>query len=443
MPDFKRLLLAVVIALWSSASVAHAEEVSPPSSEPGLVATSPVAPTYRVFATRQGLVGHRTANGHRIQPRDRFVALPSWSVLSSRNGHEFQVRITYRDRSVILPVWDVGPWNTHDDYWSPSRRYGDLGVGVPMAQAARLDGYNNGRDEFGRRIRHPNGIDIADGAFWDDLGMTDSDWVEVSFLWLGADPGATGGQATLAAASDRTAVEPGAIVVDDGAEGYTVVDGERWYDAACGMDSRHVWTYGTPDAKQSTNQAVWIPALPGEHFYEILAFVPSCGPTPTERARYVVSHSGATSEVIVNQASAIGGWVSLGVFHMGNGGSVTLSDLTGDDGRVVRFDAIKWVARSDMAPPDARVTEVAPQAEGGLLVRWSGHDDVSGIASFDIQMRRLPDGEWTDWQVKTTEREALFVPPEPGGYAFRARARDWVGAEQPWRDAADVQIEIP
>src|SRR5919206_287005 len=98
-----------------------------PSAAPARAKEQPlVAPTYTVFATREGLVGHRTANGHHIISRDRFVALPSWRVLSSKGGSEFQVRVTYRGRSAVLPVWDVGPWNTRDDYWSPQRRYGDI-----------------------------------------------------------------------------------------------------------------------------------------------------------------------------------------------------------------------------------------------------------------------------------------------------------------------------
>ncbi|HEX5692023.1 MAG TPA: hypothetical protein VFX76_18540, partial [Roseiflexaceae bacterium] len=35
----------------------------------------PVAPTYRIHATRMGMVGGRTANGHRITKRDHFVSL--------------------------------------------------------------------------------------------------------------------------------------------------------------------------------------------------------------------------------------------------------------------------------------------------------------------------------------------------------------------------------
>jgi hypothetical protein len=82
------------------------------------------------------------------------------------------------------------------------------------------------------------------------------------------------------------------------------------------------------------------------------------------------------------------------------------------------------------------------QADGSLLVRWNGPDDVSGVASFDVQVRKLPDGGWTNWQVGGTVLEAAFVPPGPGGYAFRARARDWVGHEQGWRDADDLQIQV-
>ncbi len=440
------LIVAALVAIFASfppVDRAYAEEPSPPPASDASFATSPVAPTYRVFATRQGRVGRRTANGHIIQSRDRFVALPSWSALSSRGGAEYQVRVTYRNRSVVLPVWDVGPWNTRDDYWATGRRYGDLPVGLPMAQAARQQGYNNGRDEFGRRIRQPNGIDIADGAFWDDLGMTDSDWVEVTFLWLGADPFvAAGGDAP--SMTDRTVVEPEAIVVDDSAPGYAARDGRNWQRADCGFGGSHAWSYDTPQATvRSQHRAVWSPDLPGEGFYEVMAFIPACGPTATNQARYSVAHSGAVSEVVVDQAAASGGWVSLGVFHMGPGASVMLTNQTGVDGRAVHFDALKWIPRSDQTPPDASVTEAAFLPEGGILVRWDGQDDISGIASFDVQVRRVPDGEWIDWQVQATGREAIFVPAEPGAYAFRARARDWTGKEQPWPDLDDVQMVVP
>jgi len=59
-----------------------------------------------------------------------------------------------------------------------------------------------------------------------------------------------------------------------------------------------------------------------------------------------------------------------------------------------------------------------------------------------VQVRALPDGGWSDWQLGATGLAASFVPPGPGGFAFRARARDWVGHQQPWRDADDLKIEV-
>jgi hypothetical protein len=141
--------------------------------------------TFRVYAHREGLVGYTTANGHVIQPNDFFVALPCWCALSSTGGNEFQVRLTYKDKSIVVPVWDVGPWNTEDNYWDApeERRFAGLPRGVPAAEAAYFDGYNNGRDGSDREVRSPAGIDIGDGAFY-ALGLTDSAWIDVSFLWL-------------------------------------------------------------------------------------------------------------------------------------------------------------------------------------------------------------------------------------------------------------------
>lgn len=400
------------------------------------------APTFTIFATREGLVGRRTANGHRIQPRDRFVALPSWRVLSSKGGNEFQVRVTYRGRSVVLPVWDVGPWNTRDEYWSEDRKYSDLPVGVPMAQAAYRDDYNGGRDEFGRAVRVPNGIDIADGAFWDDLGMTQSDYVEVTFLWLGEDPGAAPAPEVVPA-PEYVPAEPDALVLDDGGPGYNGEAKVTWYDEQCGLSNRHAWTYGTPDPTLSENRSTWATMLPGHGFYEAMAYIPACGRPATESARYRVVVGDSAREVVVNQRASAGSWASLGVYQASDGSAwVELSDITGDDGQAVRFDAVKWVPRADGAPPDARVVAGEPRADGGFLVRWAGADDVSGIAAFDVQVRQLPDGGWTDWQVGVTAAEAAFVPPGPGAYAFRARARDWLANQQPWREGDDLVINV-
>lgn len=252
------------------------------------------APTYRVYATREGLVGHRTANGHRIGRRDRFVALPSWKVLNDRGEKDYQVRISYRERSVVVPVWDVGPWNTRDNYWSAQREmWRDLPRGLPQAQAAHQQGYNGGRDQFGRRPNLPNGIDIADGTFWEDLGLKDHAWVEVTFLWLG----------------DEAAV-----------------------------------------VKQ--------PVKPRQ-------------PAPAKE-------------------SAVPG--------------------------------------GDTTPPVAGIATAGELHPGQYFLRWSGKDEGSGVASFDVQVRHGAHGAWQDWLRQEQATEGLYKRrSQAGTVVFRVRARDRAG----------------
>jgi hypothetical protein len=155
--------------------------------------------TSHVYATREGLVGGTTANGHVITSRDHFVALPSRRGLASNGSGTYTVKVCTASRCAFEPVWDVGPWNTKDDYWNPSatrQMWTDLPQGRPEAQAAYQNGYNGGRDEFGRTVANPAGIDLADGAFWDALGLTNNAWVDATYLWTG-----DGGRGTVSITS--------------------------------------------------------------------------------------------------------------------------------------------------------------------------------------------------------------------------------------------------
>jgi hypothetical protein len=141
----------------------------------------------RLWATRIGLVGRTTANGHVIAERDHFVALPSKRALNRAGARDYQVQISYRGRTTTAPVWDIGPWNTRDDYWNEDREaFNELPRWMPQAEAAFFQNHNSGRDGSGRWVSYPTSIDLADGTFLDDLGLGDSDWVDVTFLWLNA-----------------------------------------------------------------------------------------------------------------------------------------------------------------------------------------------------------------------------------------------------------------
>jgi hypothetical protein len=160
------------------------------TAQPGihLLASRPHnARSYRVFATREGLTGATTANGHVIHERDHFVALPSRRGLAPRGSGDYTVKICASNgRCEWAPVWDVGPWNTTDDYWNPAENresWPDVAQGTPEAQTAHDDGYHEGLDQFGRKVLNPAGIDLADGTFLDGLGLRNNSWVTVTYLW--------------------------------------------------------------------------------------------------------------------------------------------------------------------------------------------------------------------------------------------------------------------
>lgn len=206
----------------------------------------------KVYATREGLVGGTTANGHRILKNDRFVALPSARALSDRGSDDYSVKVCTAGRCAWAAVWDVGPWNVKDDYWNPRNRretWQDLPRGRPEAEAAYYDGYHKGRDASGRKVVNPAGIDLADGTFWKDLKLADNSWVTVTYLWTGSNP-----QARVSSPTGmlhvRSGASTGAPLVGTAADGASVavecrVSGERvagpvrssaaWYRIADGM----------------------------------------------------------------------------------------------------------------------------------------------------------------------------------------------------------------
>jgi hypothetical protein len=159
-------------------------DTTPVAASPRTVAPH-AALGYTVYATREGLVGGTTANGHVIQTNDHFVALPSGRALSPNGSSQYSVTVCGPARCETAPVWDVGPWNTTDDYWNPAgtrQSWGDLAQGTPEAQAAYLNGYNGGHDQFGRAVSNPAGIDLADGTFY-NVGLNDNGYVTVTYNW--------------------------------------------------------------------------------------------------------------------------------------------------------------------------------------------------------------------------------------------------------------------
>ncbi len=114
-----------------------------------------------VKATREGLLGGRTASGYIVDPFVPFVALPSTIAL----GRAVRVTNPLNNLSVDTLVLDVGPWNSDDHEYV-------FGMARPQAES--------GRDKQGR-ITNLAGMDLSE-AVWKVLGMKDNTDVVWEFL---------------------------------------------------------------------------------------------------------------------------------------------------------------------------------------------------------------------------------------------------------------------
>ncbi|WPB82532.1 hypothetical protein KYC5002_25890 [Archangium violaceum] len=298
----------------------------------GVRTLAPLA--YRIYATREGLVGGTTANGHVIKSNDRFVALPSRRALATNGGSEYQVRVCYSKtaKCTTTSVWDVGPWNTKDDYWNASsvrEMWKTLPQGKPEAQAAYQDGFNGGLDQFGRRPANPAGIDIADGSFWTDLGMSNNDWVDVTYLWTtGGGTPATG------------------IIIDnnnaanDSTKGYIELTG-TWtaatstagyygsnylYASTAAVSEPATFWFYLPAAASKTIDARW-----------------TAGTNRSAAAPFIITNASGTNLATVNVNQQINGgqWNALGTWSFPAGWNKVQLSRWATAGYVVVADAIQ------------------------------------------------------------------------------------------------------
>ncbi len=114
-----------------------------------------------VKATREGLLGAKTATGYVVDAIVPFVALPAAAALRQW----VTVRNPTNGKTIRALVLDVGPWNEHDHAYV-------FGGARPAAETQT--------DQFGRTTNGA-GIDLGE-AVWAALGMTDNDLVSWEFV---------------------------------------------------------------------------------------------------------------------------------------------------------------------------------------------------------------------------------------------------------------------
>ena len=164
------------------------------------------------------------------------------------------------------------------------------------------------------------------------------------------------------------------------------------------------WTvlYKATTVSRSAVWAEWKTTLPVSGRYEISTFVPTRHATTT-RARYKIHGiKGTSTEVVIdiNQYANRNRWVPLGIFELDknqpNAGKVFLNDVTGETGKEIAFDAIRF-RRIVTAPPttgNPPTGTTRPSVVNGVPVS-DGYDSPIGTAEQRRGTRVWPEG-WLD-----------------------------------------------
>jgi hypothetical protein len=166
---------------WVNAKFAEGRERAAQNTVTVLRRGSSKGPGVRcqVFATQyKGFTRHEVALPHR-NLKDRFV--------SRKNAR--RVVITRKRDRITPKVKEVGPWNIRDNYWQSRRKrdkFDNLRRCKPEAEAAYFNNYNHGRDQFGRKVLNPAGVDLTPRAA-KRLGLRkfQNAWVWVRYPWVG------------------------------------------------------------------------------------------------------------------------------------------------------------------------------------------------------------------------------------------------------------------
>lgn len=111
----------------------------------------------------------------------------------------------------------------------------------------------------------------------------------------------------------------------------------------------------------------------------------------------------------------------------------------------LRVDIVVGRNLDDKTAPQSQVLPLPVwSSDTALPIRWAGDDnpDGAGIASYDIQVRIAPKGDWTDWKTATSDTNAVYVGEDGVTYEFRSRARDAAGNVEEWPAQADTYTTI-
>ena len=93
----------------------------------------------------------------------------------------------------------------------------------------------------------------------------------------------------------------------------------------------------------------------------------------------------------------------------------------------------------DTLPPTSAMAAIPDISSSETIpLTWTGSDETSGIADYDLQVRNGTSGEWVDLLTNTIATSTVYTGTVGETYYFRIRATDNAGNLEPWPETYDM-----
>lgn len=177
----------------------------------------------------------------------------------------------------------------------------------------------------------------ANGGSWNTLGTFSFNAGTSGYVRI-YDNG-SGSQVVIADAIKFELVAPADIIVDNADGGFS--SGSGWTLATSAVD-KYGANYEFHSTGSSSNPATFSYTVPVAGSYSLSTWYCQ-GSNRSASTPYVITRSGGTSTVNVNQQTGGGSWRSLGSFNLNSGGGQIAVNTVAPSGYVVIADAVKLV----------------------------------------------------------------------------------------------------
>ncbi len=148
------------------------------------------------------------------------------------------------------------------------------------------------------------------------------------------------------------------------------------------------------------------------------------------------------SERAWNWVPAAGGDVVTTTYSYDSDGTLPLylylMDANGNFGRVLTS-----TVNIDTVLPASTMSALPATSSNAIPLAWSGSDDRSGVASYEVQVRQGTAGEWTTILSNTKVLSTTYQAGSGRTYSFRVRAIDAAGNAEEWPSTYDRTTRVP